>query len=338
MKKLVILLLCFLPLVMMAETKVIKIAILETIDKANAVEYGKRLLVRSTLAEAITATPGFEAYDRVDLSTIFNEQDFQRTGNVSNDQIKQLGRMTGAQYIMVPEIAKIDFKTYYITAKILDVETAQTISISNATASSEVSSMQNACSQVASRLLTMTSQNQGIQTTAYRPKSTSNPQVNNIGDVHASELGITHEGKYFYIDGERFSRMAVNKITIEHMKNNDLHAYEHYKTRSQKLLIAGWSLFGGGLLLTGFVGPLCFLADEIPAIVLMPLGAGIVLTAATPCLVYGYRRQYACVEKYLFGKPFHPQYASTMPNSQGQPYVTFGLTSSANGLGVVMNF
>ena len=65
MKKLVILLLCFLPLVMMAETKVIKIAILETIDKANAVEYGKRLLVRSTLAEAITATPGFEAYDRV---------------------------------------------------------------------------------------------------------------------------------------------------------------------------------------------------------------------------------------------------------------------------------
>ena len=119
------------------QTETIKIAILETIDKANEVEYAKRLIVRNTLAKTITATHGFEAYDRVDLNAIFGEQDFQRTGNVSNDQIKELGRMIGAKYIVVSEIAKLDPKTYYITAKILDVETAQAISVKDAFCSSE---------------------------------------------------------------------------------------------------------------------------------------------------------------------------------------------------------
>ncbi len=78
-----------LPLMLMAEEKVVKIAVLETVDKAGNVEYGKRLLVRSNLAQAIAGTPGYEAYDRVDISAIMSEQNFQRTGNVSEDQIKK---------------------------------------------------------------------------------------------------------------------------------------------------------------------------------------------------------------------------------------------------------
>ena len=99
MKKLFVILLCTLPVMLIAQENVIKIAVLETVDKAGNVEYGKRLYVRNTLTQAIAGTPGYEAYDRVDISAIMSEQDFQRTGNVSEEQIKKVGQMTGAKYV-----------------------------------------------------------------------------------------------------------------------------------------------------------------------------------------------------------------------------------------------
>ncbi len=114
-----------LPVLPLRGQEVKKIAILETVDREDAVSYGIKLMVRSSLSYAITNTPGYEGYDRVDLASIVGEHDFQRTGMVSDSQIKQLGVMTGASYILVAETAMIDASNIFITAKILNVETAK---------------------------------------------------------------------------------------------------------------------------------------------------------------------------------------------------------------------
>lgn len=108
-----------------SETPAKKVAILEVVDRDNAINYGVKLLLRTTLAKAITQTQGYEGYDRVDMVAIQGEQDFQRTGMVSDEQIKRLGEMTGAAYVLVAEAAKIDATNMIVTAKILDVETAK---------------------------------------------------------------------------------------------------------------------------------------------------------------------------------------------------------------------
>ncbi|MBO7469595.1 MAG: hypothetical protein J6T81_05640, partial [Bacteroidales bacterium] len=112
-----------LTLVAMAQQKV---AILETVDKAQNISYGKKLLLRSSLTTAISNTPGYEGFDRVDMASIASEQEFQRTGYVSDSQIKQLGVATGAAYVLVAEAAWLDEDTksdLIITARIIDVET-----------------------------------------------------------------------------------------------------------------------------------------------------------------------------------------------------------------------
>lgn len=114
-----------LPVLPLRGQEVKKIAILETVDREDAVSYGIKLMVRSSLSYAITNTPGYEGYDRVDLASIVGEHDFQRTGMVSDSQIRQLGAMTGASYILVAETAMIDASNIFITAKILNVETAK---------------------------------------------------------------------------------------------------------------------------------------------------------------------------------------------------------------------
>lgn len=330
------------------ESKTIKIAILETIDKANEVEYAKRLLVRSTLAKAITATPGFEAYDRVDLNSIFGEQDFQRTGNVSNDQIKELGRMIGAQYIMVAEIAKMDIRTYYITAKILDVETAQAINIQDVITSSEVANMQMACSKMASDLLELPEIAQKKQQTTQQRSSrvTSTPTSGiYMAGGHLTQLGLEYDRKKYYRNGYPINRSEVNKIALADMKINDEYGYDYYRRKSKNVITAGWSLFGSGLLLAGFVGPMCLIADigknyhPYPGTeaCLSICGIGVlIMVSGIPCLSVGYVRRDKICDGYLLGNPNNPKYAHYMPNGENQPYITF--SPALNGLGVAMNF
>ena len=140
--------------VLPAQNKAKKVAILETVDKEGNVPYGIRLQLRSSLTYAISNTPGYEGYDRVDMSSIMGEHNFQRTGMVSDAQIKKLGEMTGATSILVAEAAIYDPTHIIITAKILNVETA---SVENS-APPQISSttpddMEKACTQLAAKLI-----------------------------------------------------------------------------------------------------------------------------------------------------------------------------------------
>lgn len=108
-----------------AQDEVKRVAILKTVDEAGNVPLGVKLNLRSTLAYAISHMSGYEAYTRVNISEIMDEQQFQRTGYVSDSQIKKLGEMTGASYVLVAEtgyydennikvISQSDFRVCYI--------------------------------------------------------------------------------------------------------------------------------------------------------------------------------------------------------------------------------
>ena len=130
-----------------------KVAILPTVDQVENVGYGVLFQVRTSLTYAISNTPGYEGYDRVDLAAIMGEHDFQRTGNVSEDQIKALGKMTGAAYVLIAEAVVYDEQHIMIAAKILDVETGGVINSSKPEfASKEPTEMSEACMRICKTL------------------------------------------------------------------------------------------------------------------------------------------------------------------------------------------
>ncbi|MBR4564858.1 MAG: hypothetical protein IKO26_10455 [Paludibacteraceae bacterium] len=151
MKRFLLFLLCLLPIMVTAQIQ--KVAILETVDREGNISYAIKLMLRSNLAKAITNAPGYEAYDRTDMDAIMGEQNFQRTGLVSDAQIKRLGEMTGASYILVAEAVKVDEQNMFITAKILNVETAKTEVTDNALMGVSASDIQHGCESLANKLL-----------------------------------------------------------------------------------------------------------------------------------------------------------------------------------------
>lgn len=152
--KVFLLVVCFFVLFAKAQAvqDVKKVAITEVVDREGDISYGIKLMFRSCLSNAVTNTAGYEGYDRVDISSIMNEQEFQRTGLVSDVEIRKLGEMTGASYILVAEMAKVNENNFFITAKILDVETAKLEKTEYVQAGSNPNQLREACQRLAESL------------------------------------------------------------------------------------------------------------------------------------------------------------------------------------------
>ena len=154
----------------MAQQNINRVAILETVDKYDKVDYGVEFQLRAFITYAVSNTPGFEGYDRVDMSQINKEQDFQRTGMVSDEDIKKLGQMTGASSIVVAEAAAYGGDDrIIIAAKIINIESGRI----ERTAMPKVASpngneMETACKQVVAELLGGASSGSGV---ASRPNT-----------------------------------------------------------------------------------------------------------------------------------------------------------------------
>lgn len=237
MKKLFFLV-CVMMLAMLTfaqETK--KVAILEVVDRQGNVSYANKLILRSSLAKAITNTPGYEAYDRTDMDAILGEQNFQRTGMVSNDQIKRLGEMTGAKYVLVAEAAVVDATTMYITAKLLDVETARTEKTDNQMMGNSAKEIQRGSQELAANLIKPVVASSSKQQVVKSEKTTkheeeSTPRSGVITKVSRNE---------YRMNGTKMDRKAYEEFLIE----NCPEAWRKHKN-GRNAVAAGWTFFGVG--------------------------------------------------------------------------------------------
>ena len=177
-----------------------KVAILETVDKAQNVSYGIKLLLRSSLTTAISNTPGYDGYDRVDMASIAGEQEFQRTGNVSDNQIKQLGVATGAKYVLVAEAAKYDERSIIVTAKLLDVETFGVKSSAVVVSGIKADEMKKSCEDLASRLIDISQHAVGAPTSPATALGAAGPVVRRYEDFPEAAPGEIGSLMY-YSDG-----------------------------------------------------------------------------------------------------------------------------------------
>ena len=130
-----------------------KIAILETVSLDPDIKNGVKLLVQSRMATAITELGGYEAYNRVDMSQIMEEHEFQRSGYVNDEQIKRIGEMHGVDYILITKVAYVDDENILIISQIIDIETAKVVGNADAQTSPNGDDLSIVCQEIAKRLL-----------------------------------------------------------------------------------------------------------------------------------------------------------------------------------------
>lgn len=129
-----------------------RVAILEVIDREGKFSLADKILMRGLITDAVTNTQGFEGYTRTDIDAITKEHDFQRSGMVSESQIKRIGEMTGAEYVLTIEMAK---SSGYVTfsSQILSVETGQIVNSGTQLGKDDISTYEESSTKIISKLL-----------------------------------------------------------------------------------------------------------------------------------------------------------------------------------------
>lgn len=236
----------FLMIILLAQISVFaqvkKVAILETVDKENQISYANKLILRASLSKAVTKTAGYEAYDRTDIDAIMSEHSFQRTGMVEEDQIKKLGEMTGADYILVTEVVVVDANNIFVTAKLLDVVTARTILTDNVMMGNTSDKIKSGCNILAKKLLENNDltkvEDKKEKKTKKEPQTIEGPLLERHSKSDQRLFGLS---EYSYGENQ-LDRKALSIF----LQQNSPQAYRKYM-RGQNSIAAGWTFFAVGI-------------------------------------------------------------------------------------------
>jgi len=102
-----------------------KVAVLDA-SLGQDVHPNASLIVADTLNEEFVKSSDFIAIDRAYISSIQKEKEFQLSGEVNEEDIKELGVTFGADYLCVANVSVLG-STYSVSARLIEVETAQVI-------------------------------------------------------------------------------------------------------------------------------------------------------------------------------------------------------------------
>ena len=317
MKRFLLLCTLYLSATLTFASEVKKVAILEVVDREGKLSYSQKLLLRSNMARAVTNTVGYEAYDRSDVDVIMSEHEFQHTGLVSDAEIRKLGEMTGVSLILVTEGVLTGDGKIFVSAKILNVETARVEMMDNISMGLSSDDIQAGCVQLSKRLFGATASSAVIE--KYK-----------VSRLNSKEY--------------EYMQKHMDKATYERfLYANCSQAYQQFY-RGKKYIKGGWASFGVG---TAFVvgGSLCMIfrnfsyyidengnqIHDSPFLRSMGgafIGIGVVgVAGSVPLLTIGYLKQKQSVDIYN----------NSCASSSAAP-ITFNLTAGQNGLGVAMNF
>jgi len=97
-------------------------------DMEGKVEESIRHIIREEISSAVVNTQGYEVVEREMIDKVLAESQFQVGGLVNDNQISELGKMIGADFVCYGSVEKLSSNYYYISLKMVNVVTAKVVS------------------------------------------------------------------------------------------------------------------------------------------------------------------------------------------------------------------
>ena len=256
MKRIILLIAICLPMMVMAQKKV---AVYVTSDDSK-VDNAQKEIIGGELVAAIVQTKQYKAVERTAdfLQQISKEQGYQHSGNVDDDQISALGKQFGVDYVCVANI--IPYKnTYYIQARLIDVETATVQAIARETSTlASPDDLMNTAGLVAHALINSDGSSYNVPTADKYAKTdkdklrlakkataarTEKPEGQIVRNSY-SERHILGMKEYSY-----GTTQMDKKAYADFLYKNCPNAFIKYYKGNQ-IATAGWVMFGLGCAMT----------------------------------------------------------------------------------------
>jgi hypothetical protein len=290
-------------------------------------ENGTNEFIGAYLVDAIVKSSNYLAVERTAdfLRELSTEQAYQRTGNVQDDQISQLGRQFGVQLVCVAKVGKVGDKQF-VSARLIDVETV-TVKSSTKPVLFTIANIDKSCETVALLLINgepVDKKNQaGVEKKPVKQLSETVEPVKQ-SPVTPNKV-LVADGIKVYLNGKKLTK---NNVRHEMSINTDaLQLYNKgiRKNKSGKALLGsgiGLSVAGLGMLIAGSI-----LSGSLPKAGGAVLGCGLAMTGGGIALkIIGKKQVRKAVDLYNTG--------SISQNYKPEIY----LGAALNGVKLTVNF
>ncbi len=154
MKRLLLITLGFLFIIQIAVGQSVepsKVAVLDA-SLGEGVHPNASAIVADTINEQFVKSADFIAIDRAYISSIQEEKQFQLSGDVNSNDIKELGITFGAKYICIANVSLLG-STYTVSARLIEVETAQVVIQESARLQGQIDVLFNVAEIVGAKLI-----------------------------------------------------------------------------------------------------------------------------------------------------------------------------------------
>ncbi len=128
-----------------------KVAVLDA-SLGGGVHPNAAAIVADTINEQFVKSPDYIAIDRAYISSIQEEKKFQLSGDVNSEDIKELGITFGAEFLCIANVSQLG-STYTVSARLIEVETAQVVSQESARMQGQIDVLFNIAETVGSKLI-----------------------------------------------------------------------------------------------------------------------------------------------------------------------------------------
>jgi hypothetical protein len=307
-------------------------------DPAGRVVDEIKTIVREEISSVIVNADGYSVLERELIDKVLKENRFQESGLVEDSQISEMGRRMGATLVLVSSVAQIG-NNYYISCKLIDVETARIEKQRTAQTQRGTSELMEVIQKITGDMFAVTAKQpekpvqepikqsrptvENITTVIPEPINSSRPVVEEktaVIPVEMSEMLIAKVRKV-YCDDELLNKHDVRELMGDN--TTALLLYNKGKSRSiagSLWLATGFVSFVGGLIYIDYI------SDDNLGVTMQAMGGAMLMTGIT-LKISSAKRIRQSVDIYNHG--------SVLNKTTGME-LKFGITG--NGVGVVLSF
>ena len=130
-------------------------------DPAGTVEKALLEIVREEISSVVVNTSGYTVLERQLINKVLEENRFQESGLVNDEQVSDIGKRMGADYVFVTAISMLG-TNYYISCKMIEVATARIEKQSTGTTTKGMDDIPQTTQNIVRRLFGQTVQQQSI--------------------------------------------------------------------------------------------------------------------------------------------------------------------------------
>jgi len=131
-------------------------------DPAGNVDNSIKEIIREEISSIIVNAGGYTVLERQLINKVLEENRFQTGGLVDDSQISEMGNRMGANLVFVTNITVLGNANYYISCKIIDVQTARIEKQRTAQSSHNLSDLITVVQKSVTEMLGVTTTNIGI--------------------------------------------------------------------------------------------------------------------------------------------------------------------------------